>query len=86
MRSPGQPKDKVQLIWAGALILMGVAVFFRIPQVMPRLVEMGHSATTVGFIRICFYVIGFLLVGGGLKKVMRHFKPNENETAHSSKK
>ncbi|MGD8835665.1 MAG: hypothetical protein PVJ84_17190 [Desulfobacteraceae bacterium] len=74
MESPGQPKDKVQLIWAAALISMGIAVFFRIPQVMPKLVELGYSATTVGFIRICFYVIGLLLIGGGVKKVMHYFK------------
>lgn len=70
----------MQLIWGGALILMGVAVFFRIPQVMPKLAEMGQSATTIGFIRVCFYLMGFILVGGGLKKIMGHFKPDEDKS------
>ncbi len=80
MREPGQSKGKTQLIWAGALILMGIAVFFRIPQVMPKLAEMGHSAATIGFIRVCFYIIGFLLIGGCVKKVIQHFKSNESDT------
>lgn len=85
MRTPDQSKNKVQLIWAGALILMGIAVFFRIRQVVPTLIEMGHSDTTVGFIQVCFYIIGCLLVGGGVKKVMHQFKPNENEHIRESK-
>lgn len=82
MKTPNSSKQKAQLIWATALILMGVAVIFRIPQVVPKLAEMGQSATTIGFVRICFYVIAFLLVGGGIKKVMNHFKMDENEIAH----
>ena len=57
---------------------MGVAVFFRIPQVMPKLAEMGQSATTIGFIRVCFYVMGIVLVGGGLKKIISYYKPDDN--------
>lgn len=68
------------MIWGGALIFMGVAVFFRIPQVMPKLAEMGQSTTTIGFIRICFYLMGIILVGGGLKKIMGHLKPDENKS------
>lgn len=56
---------------------MGIAVFFRIPQVMPRLIEMGQSESTILFIRICFYILGILLVGGGIKKVMNHIKTDE---------
>jgi hypothetical protein len=85
MKTGDQSKNKVQLVWAGALIVMGIAVFFRIPQVLPKLVEMGHSATTVGFIRICFYIIGCLLVGGGVKKLLHQLKPDQNETACESK-
>lgn len=82
MKTPNSSKHKAQLIWGAALILMGVAVIFRIPQVVPKLAEMGQSGTTIWFVRICFYVIAFLLVGGGIKKVMNHFKSDENETGH----
>jgi len=70
METPRHSKNNVQLVWGLALILMGVAVFFRIPQVMPKFAEMWQSATTIGFIRACFYLMGFLLVGGGTKKVL----------------
>jgi len=80
MKPEKQSKISIQLIWGGALILMGVAVFFRVPQVMPKLAEMGQSATTIGFIRVCFYLMGFILVGGGLKKVINHYKSVDHET------
>ena len=69
--------NNYQLIWGAALILMGIAVFFRLPQVVPKLAAMGQSEVTIGFIRICFYIIGFILVGGGIRKVLLHFKAEE---------
>jgi hypothetical protein len=65
----------VQLIWGTALVLVGVAVFFRIPQVMPQLAQMGQSDTTLWVIRVCFYLMGVLLIGGGIGKFIRHFYP-----------
>lgn len=78
MDSPRQSKRNVQLIWGAALALMGIAVFFRIPQVMPKLIEMGQSESTILFIRICFYILGFLLVGGGIKKIVNHIRADES--------
>ncbi len=75
----------VKLAWGVALILVGVAVFFRIPQVIPQLVQMGQSPTTVWFIRICFYLMGFLLVGGGIKKIIQYISPEDSVAEeHSS--
>ena len=71
-------KSNLQLIWGAALVVVGIAVFFRIPQVMPQLAQMGQSATTIGFIRICFYLMGILLVGGGTKKIIQHFRQQES--------
>lgn len=77
--------NKVQLVWAAALILVGIAVFFRIPQVIPRLVEMGYSTITVWSIRICFYLLGILLIGGGLKKILQnlHLAGSANQANHA---
>ena len=64
-----QPTNNAtHLVWAAALVIVGIAVFFRIPQVMPKLADMGFSAGAIGFARVCFYLMGILLVGGGLKK------------------
>lgn len=67
------PKDKnkvvVQIIWGVALTLAGIGVFFRIPQVMPRIEQIQQFSSVMFFIRFSFYLLGVLLVGGGLKKI-----------------
>jgi hypothetical protein len=86
MKKNSQSKNNVQIVWGAALILVGVAVFFRIPQVIPQLVQMGQSNTTVVFIRICFYLMGTLLVGGGVKKIVQCVRPQDSvvdERPHS---
>lgn len=60
---------RLQLIWGAALLLMGIGVFFRIPQVMPRVREIAQLAAVSGFVQFCFYFMGALLVGGGARKV-----------------
>ena len=70
MKSNTPTNKSIHLIWGAALVIVGVAVFFRIPEVMPRLAEMGQSTTTIGFVRICFYLIGIVLIGGGIKKFL----------------
>jgi hypothetical protein len=29
------------------------------------------------FVRFCFYLMGVILIGGGLKKLYHHFQPSE---------
>lgn len=70
---PGRKKS-IQLIWGVALLAAGVGVFFRIPQVMPDIEKIEYFASSIFFIRFCFYLLGVLLIGGGAKKVYRHFK------------
>ena len=72
--------NNFQLLWGVALVFMGVAVFFKVPQVVPRLETMGQSDFTIGFFRICIYIMGFILIGGGVRKLIQHFKPAENST------
>lgn len=75
---PTRPTNRnAQLVWGAALILMGIAVFFRLPQVVPKLAAMGQSDFTIGFIRVCFYIIGFILVGGGARKMIQHLKQDD---------
>jgi hypothetical protein len=81
MKKANQSKNYIQLVWATALVLAGVGVFFRIPQVMPQLAQMGQSNTTVWAVRICFYLMGALLIGGGIRKIVLYIHPfgHENE-------
>lgn len=63
-----------QVVWAILLILAGLGVFYRIPQVMPKIQEIQMFAGASGFIRFCFYFMGIFLVGGGCKKLYQHYR------------
>ena len=67
-------KSTGQLIWGIALVLMGIALFIRIPQVMPKIAQIESFAYFIPFIRFCFYFMGLILIGGGVKKVYGHFR------------
>lgn len=66
-----------QMVYGIALVVMGVGVFFRIPQVMPKLMVYETLASASWFIYGCFYLMGIILIGGGIKKLIRHFKPSD---------
>jgi hypothetical protein len=72
-------KKNIQLVWGILLVLAGVGVFFRIPQVMPKLEQMQHFASESYFIRFCFYLIGALLVAGGGRKIIAFFQKSKIE-------
>jgi hypothetical protein len=67
-------RNQVQIIWAVALILAGLGVFYRIPQVMLNIEEIPKFAAASGFIRFCFYFMGIFLIGGGFKKLYRQYR------------
>jgi hypothetical protein len=62
-------KNYGQLLWGAALILAGIGVFVRIPQVMPRIAGIEQFAEILPFVRFCFYFMGIFLIGGGVKKI-----------------
>ena len=69
-------KDKIilQFIWGIALILAGIGMFLRIPQLMPQIKANPQFADGIGFIYLCLYLLGILLVGGGIKKLVNTYK------------
>jgi hypothetical protein len=67
-------KTFVQIIWGVALVFAGTAVFFRIPQVMPRIEKIEQFSSAMIYIRFCFYLLGVLLVGGGSKKIYDNYR------------
>ena len=82
------PKKKLLIrAWGVVLILAGIGVFFRIPQVMPKIEKIEYFSSVIFFVRFCFYFIGVLLIGGGSKKIYDSYRklgernPN-NETIH----
>jgi len=66
--------NQVQVVWGVALVLAGLGVFYRIPQVMPNIEQIPRFAAASGFIRFCFYFIGVFLIGGGCKKLFGEYR------------
>jgi hypothetical protein len=62
-------KRKIQLIWGAALVMAGLGVFYRIPQVMPKVSAIPVFSGAPGIVQFCFYVLGILLIFGGGKKI-----------------
>lgn len=67
-------KALFHLAWGCILTMVGIAVFFRIPQVMPRIERIESFSSVLGFIRFCFYLLGVLLIGGGAKKIIENYR------------
>lgn len=67
-------KIGLKFIWGIALFLAGVGVFFRIPQVMPQIKTIPQFADVIGFVYFCLYLLGVLLIGGGIKKIAGTYK------------
>jgi hypothetical protein len=67
-------KPTIQVIYGIALTLAGIGVFYRIPQVMPKIEQMKQFSSVISFIRFSFYLMGVLLIGGGLKKIYGNYK------------
>lgn len=69
-------KEKIitQIAWGVALVIMGIGLFFRIPQVMPRIEQIEYFSSVIWFIKFSFYLIGILLIGGGVKKIISFYR------------
>jgi len=79
--SDGRNKTFVQIIWGVALVFAGAAVFFRIPQVMPRIEKIEQFSSAMVYIRFCFYLLGILLVGGGSKKIYDNYRKLDGKSS-----
>ena len=72
-------KIHIQLAWGGLLVLAGIGVFFRIPQVMPKIKEIEQFSSAIWFIYICFYLLGILLIMGGGRKLWENYRKLKRE-------
>ena len=74
-------KSTFQLIWGILLLIAGVGVFFRIPQLMPKIKEIEHFSPYIVFIYFCFYLLGILLIAGGGKKIYQYIQESKQENS-----
>ena len=67
-------KIHLQLVWGILLTLMGIAFFFKIPQVIDDAKTIETFDAAIGFVYFCLYMIDFILIVGGLKKIYANIK------------
>lgn len=72
-----------RMIWGVALTLMGIGVFFRVPQVMPRISQIPAFSHMTPFLWFCFYFMAVLLVGGGFKRIYSAYRRMEGRDSTS---
>lgn len=75
----GEQKQATQLVWGLLLVLAGVGVVFRVNFLESELDTIAGQPSTALFIRICFYVMAILLIGGGIRKIRGYYK-NGNQS------
>jgi hypothetical protein len=74
-------KSQLQLIWGVMLVLAGIGVIYRIPQVIPQLKQIEQYAAAIGFIYFCAYFVAVALIVGGGRKIYRYWKEAVNKNA-----
>jgi len=67
-------KARIQIVWGVALVLAGLGVLYRIPQVMPKITRIEQFAAASGFIYFCFYLMALILIVGGGRKIITYTK------------
>lgn len=56
------------------LIAVGIGVFFRIPEVMPKVATIEFFKEKILLVKFCFYVLGGLLILAGGIRVFKNYK------------
>jgi hypothetical protein len=67
-------KTKIQLAWGVMLVLAGVGLCFRIPQVMPQIRQIEYFSGVIPFIYFCLYFVAVFLIAGGARKLLIHYR------------
>jgi len=80
-----EQKMLLKRIWGIVLVMAGIGVFFRIPQVMPRLESMQNLSSALGFIKFSFYLLGALLIGGGVQRIRGSLQKKSDQTEETQK-
>lgn len=70
----GKNKAIFQTIWGVLLVLMGIALIFRTPFVMERIVQIEYYADIKWLVRIILYVTALMLITGGFRKIYDNYK------------
>ena len=85
MNQSSQTRARIQVVWGIMLVLAGLGVIYRIPQVMPKIFQIEQFSAASGFVYFCFYLMAVILIVGGGKKIYTNIKllSNGDSADHS---
>ena len=63
-----------QLVWGILLTLMGVAFFFKIPEIINDAKTIETLRAGIGFVYFCLYTVALILIVGGARKIYTNLK------------
>ncbi len=67
-------KKKINFYYGIVITLVGIAVFYRIPQVMPKIETIEFLSQKLVVVKACFYILGALLVLAGSIRIFKNYK------------
>jgi hypothetical protein len=70
----GKNRAIFQIIWGVLLVLMGIALIFRTPFVMERIVQIEYYANIKWLVRIILYITAAMLIAGGSRKLYDNYR------------
>jgi len=63
-----------RLVWGLLLVMAGIGVIIRLSFLESEIKTLAGQPSAAVFIRICFYAMAILLIGGGVKKIRGYLK------------
>jgi hypothetical protein len=67
-------KKKINFYYGIVITLVGIAVFYRIPQVMPKIETIEFLSQKLVVVKACFYILGALLILAGSIRIFKNYK------------
>ncbi|MFH2092113.1 MAG: hypothetical protein ABIJ31_07095 [Pseudomonadota bacterium] len=66
-------KKKIRFYYGVVLIVVGLAVFYRIPQVIPQIETIEFFRQKILVVKFCFYTLGVFLIAAGSIRIYKNY-------------
>ena len=67
-------KKKINFYYGIVIVVVGLSVFYRIPQVMPKIATIEFFTQKLFIVKACFYILGGMLVLAGSIRIYKNYK------------
>ncbi len=72
-------KKKFGFYYGILLVVVGLGVFYRIPEVMVQIEDIEFFRQKLLAVKVCFYILGILLIWAGGIRIHRNFKSGNSK-------